>query len=356
MKALRTILASLAILISAVTVNAQRMSYEAMCDNARFLTDRMAYTLGISSPSLIDDIYRINFDYIYGINDYLDEVAYGYHYDEYMDICYQRDRALQYLLGAARWNRILGYSYFYRPIVFSNYGWRFSIYDYDRYRTHWYFGAPSHYHVYRGGHYFHGMAPRVGHIDIRHGGNHPGFGNRPGGMNPGRPNGGMNPGRPNGGMNPGRPNGGMNPGRPNGGMNSGRPNGNADRPNGNMNNGGSVSRPEGNSGMTMGGRPNLNTDRPSNNSGSSFSGGTRPESLGSGRIPSSSSSNYSSSPVTRSESNNHSSSRPSNFSSGGSSSRPSGGFGNSGGNSRPSGGGHMGGGSRGGGHMGGGRR
>lgn len=170
MKTLRTILATIAILFGALTMNAQRMSYDAMCNNARFLTDRMAYELGIRSMSLIDDLYRINYDYIYGVNDYLDEVAYGYHYDDYMEICAQRDYALRRLLGDLMWDRLVRYNYFYRPIVFANRGWHFSIYDYDRHGfNHYFFGVPHHYHVYTGGHYFRGMAPRGGHIDMRPG-------------------------------------------------------------------------------------------------------------------------------------------------------------------------------------------
>ncbi len=82
-------------LMIASTLNAQPMNYDAMRNNARFLTDRMAYTLGITSAAIIDDIYRINFDYICGVNDYLDDIAYGRHVDYYDEICYERDRALQ---------------------------------------------------------------------------------------------------------------------------------------------------------------------------------------------------------------------------------------------------------------------
>ena len=67
MKALRTTLAAVILFIGAMTVNAQSMSIAAMRSNARFLTDRMAYTLGISDPFVIDEIYRINYDYIWGI-------------------------------------------------------------------------------------------------------------------------------------------------------------------------------------------------------------------------------------------------------------------------------------------------
>ena len=133
MKALRTTLAAVILFIGAMTVNAQSMSIAAMRSNARFLTDRMAYTLGISDPFVIDEIYRINYDYIWGVNEYLDDVALGYYYDDYMAVVAARDIALRNLLGTRLWNRVINYTYFYRPIVFANRGWRFSIYDYDRY-------------------------------------------------------------------------------------------------------------------------------------------------------------------------------------------------------------------------------
>ena len=161
MKALRTTLAAVVLFIGAMTVNAQSMSIAAMRSNARFLTDRMAYTLGISDPFVIDEIYRINYDYIWGVNEYLDDVALGYYYDDYMAVVAARDIALRNLLGVRLWNRVVNYSYFYRPIVFANRGWRFSIYDYDRYGVNrYYYHAPRPLVTYTGGHFFRGMAPR----------------------------------------------------------------------------------------------------------------------------------------------------------------------------------------------------
>ena len=161
MKALRTTLAAVILFVGAITVNAQSMSIAAMRSNARFLTDRMAYTLGINDPFLIDEIYRINYDYIWGVNEYLDDVALGYYYDDYMAVVAARDAALRNLLGVRLWNRIVNYSYFYRPIVFANHVWRFSIYDYDRYGVNrFYYHAPRPLVTYTGGHFFRGMTPR----------------------------------------------------------------------------------------------------------------------------------------------------------------------------------------------------
>lgn len=175
MKALRTILTVAVLFCGAMAMNAQSMSITAMRSNARFLTDRMAYTLGISDPYLIDEMYRINYDYILGVNGYLDDVALGYYYDDYMAVCTARDLALRTLLGARLWDSVVRYSYFHRPIVFANRGWHFSIYDYDRYGAHHFFCAvPRPFSGgYAGGHFFRGMAPKGG---------------RPNGVRPNTPN------------------------------------------------------------------------------------------------------------------------------------------------------------------------
>lgn len=169
MKTMKKTLAALALFITTMTATAQPMSYYAMRENARFLTDRMAYTLGIAT-SLLDDLYMINYDYICGVNDYLDDVAYGYHYDDYMTVMYARDAALRALLTPYQWTRLVAIDYFYRPISFLNHRWSFGIYAYDPYRTRFYYHVPHHYHDYRGGHFFRGMAPVGGRIGGPHGG------------------------------------------------------------------------------------------------------------------------------------------------------------------------------------------
>lgn len=161
MKTLKTFLIGIMMLVSTAMV-AQPMNYNAIRNNARFLTDRMAYTLGISNIALLDDIYRINYDYIYGLNEYLDDIALGYRYDDYMDICAERDFALRMLLGDVIWNRLIGYDYFYRPIVFSNHRWHFGIYLHDHNRDFFHYSVPRYYHEYRGGHFFGGMRPSRG--------------------------------------------------------------------------------------------------------------------------------------------------------------------------------------------------
>lgn len=158
MKTFRMFIVTIALACTALTMNAQPMSYYAMRDNARYLTDRMAYTLGLSAD-LLDDLYCINYDYICGVNDYLDDVALGYRYDDYMAVMAARDAALRRLLTLRQWRRLVDLDYFYRPIAFSGHRWSFSIYRYEPYRASFYFRPPTYYADYRGGRFFRGMAP-----------------------------------------------------------------------------------------------------------------------------------------------------------------------------------------------------
>ena len=177
MKTLKTTIAAMMIMLTSLAASAQPMSVYAMRNNARFLTDRMAYTLGLS-VALIDDLYYINYDYICGVNDYLDAVALGYRYDDYMEIVYARDYALRRLLTERQWALLMTYDYFYRPIAFNNHRWSFSIYLHDRRMDHFFYAPPRRFNDYRGGTVFGGMR----RVDVP-------------GMRPGQPGGPM-PGNP----------------------------------------------------------------------------------------------------------------------------------------------------------------
>lgn len=201
-----------------MTATAHPMSYSAMRNNARFLTDRMAYTLGLST-ALLDDLYYINYDYICGVNDYLDDVALGYYYDDYMAVVRERDYALQRLLTPAQWAMLLTYDYFYRPISFVDRAWRFALYAFDHRPNYYYYRVPRHFNSYRGGHHFHGMRPSV-HRPSRPHSNRPSFRIERHGAN------GGNVGRPgNSGGGSNRPNGNRVDRPGNGGGTSGRPSG-----------------------------------------------------------------------------------------------------------------------------------
>lgn len=201
MKTLKTTIAAMMIMLTSLAASAQPMSVYAMRNNARFLTDRMAYTLGLSA-ALIDDLYYINYDYICGVNDYLDAVALGYRYDDYMEIVYARDYALRRLLTERQWALLMTYDYFYRPIAFNNHRWSFGIYLHDRRMDHFFYAPPRRFNDYRGGTVFGGMR----RVDVP-------------GMRPGQPGPDMRPGQPGPGLNNGPING-----RPGDRLDNNRPN------------------------------------------------------------------------------------------------------------------------------------
>lgn len=253
-----------------VAMSTMAMSYEQARERALFLTDKMAYELNLNDEQY-EAAYEVNLDYLMSINTYDD--LYGTYWT-------RRNLDLSYILLDWQYSAFCSAAYFYRPLVWSNGVWRFSIYARYPHRTYFYFGRPGFYATYRGGHSWHmngghswyhgrdfgprpgdsrfGMRDRFDRGDFsgtrNHGGN--GFDRRPGnrggynpdrrpgnndGFNNGRPgnNGGFNNGRPgnNGGFNNGRPgnNGGFSNGRPKGDDQNGRPNGNNGRPNGNGN-------------------------------------------------------------------------------------------------------------------------
>lgn len=156
MKTLRKFTVALMLMVVSSTLSAQPMSVYSMRSNARFLTDRMAYTLGLST-AILDDLYCINYDYICGVNDYLDQVALGYRYDDYMTVVFARDYALRRLLTERQWALLMTYDYFYRPITFADHRWHFSIYAHDHRMDHFFFNPPRRFNEYRGGAFFVGM-------------------------------------------------------------------------------------------------------------------------------------------------------------------------------------------------------
>lgn len=153
------------ITLGTLNASAQPMSYYTMRDNARFLTDRMIHVLNLSA-ALIDEIYCINYDYICGVNDYLDDVALGYRYDDYVTVLHYRDAALRRLLTEAEWRLLMTYDYFYRPISFVDHRWRFAVYAHDRWGGRYFYAEPRYYADYRGGRHFGGMAPGHGTVIV----------------------------------------------------------------------------------------------------------------------------------------------------------------------------------------------
>jgi len=130
------------------------MSKSKVRENARFLTDRMAYELHLS-PMQYDDVYEVNYDFIDNVRYFMDDVVrgYGYAVDRYYECLDYRNDDLRWILSASQYRRFMGVDYFYRPIYTTPNRWLFRIYRVYTDIHHFHFGKPHHYKTYKGGHY-----------------------------------------------------------------------------------------------------------------------------------------------------------------------------------------------------------
>ncbi len=146
-------LLTLALIMVAFTSQVFAMSMSNIRTNARFLSDRMAYELDLT-PMQYDDCYEINFDFIYAINNIMDDVVYGYGdaVENYYRLLDYRNEDLRYVLSARQYARFITMEYFYRPIYTTGRNWAFRIHTIYSNRNFFYYDAPSIYHSYRGAH------------------------------------------------------------------------------------------------------------------------------------------------------------------------------------------------------------
>lgn len=136
-----------------VAVSGFAMSSSKIRQHARFLSDRMAYELDLT-PYQYDDVYEINYDFIYAVNRLMDDVVFGYtdaieRYYIYLDY---RNDDLRYVLNNSQFRRFMMADYFYRPIYSTGRDWRFRIYTIYSNRSFFYFDRPAGYRSYDGAH------------------------------------------------------------------------------------------------------------------------------------------------------------------------------------------------------------
>jgi hypothetical protein len=130
------------------------MSSSRIRKEALYLSDKMAYELGLTN-SQYDDIYEINYDFIYSLRNTLDYVVDGYQWamDDYYDALDLRNDDLRWVLSSSQYRRFLKLEYFYRPIAVSSGSWFFRIYNVYTNRSLFYMSKPTIYRSYSGGHY-----------------------------------------------------------------------------------------------------------------------------------------------------------------------------------------------------------
>ena len=130
------------------------MSMSKVRQHARFLTDRMAYELNLTTMQY-NDVYEVNYDFINNVRYIMDDVIVGYPsaVDRYYDFLDFRNDDLRWILSASQYRRFMNVDYFYRPIYTTASEWLFRIYRVYNDITHFYFGKPHHYKSYKGEHY-----------------------------------------------------------------------------------------------------------------------------------------------------------------------------------------------------------
>ena len=133
----RFILTMVAMLTLGAAANA--MSYKSARDQAFFLTDKMAFELGLSDDQY-NAVYEINMDYIMCLDVYDD--IFGTFWT-------RRNNELRFVLSPAQYNMFIQLEYFYRPISWENR--KFYLTVYNRYpKNRYYYAAPPGYQVYKG--------------------------------------------------------------------------------------------------------------------------------------------------------------------------------------------------------------
>lgn len=130
------------------------MSTSKVRTETRFLTDKMAYELNLTTAQY-NDVYEINYDFVYSIRYLMDDVmrGEGWAMDRYYYLLDIRNDDLRWVLNNYQYNRFLGVDYFYRPVYASDNRWQFRIYLTYNNHNHYYFPKPYHYKSYTGGHY-----------------------------------------------------------------------------------------------------------------------------------------------------------------------------------------------------------
>lgn len=140
-----------------MTVSATAMSYEQARQQALFLTDKMAYELNLTDEQY-EAAYEINLDYLMGVRTVDD--LYGPYWE-------RRNLDLSYILLSWQYRAFCDAAYFYRPLYWNAGYWHFGVYARYPYRDYFFFGRPTVYIEYRGGHSWHMNGGRSWYRDRR---------------------------------------------------------------------------------------------------------------------------------------------------------------------------------------------
>ncbi len=155
------------VMMMTIAISATAMSYSAARNEALFLSDKMAYELGLSNTQY-EAVYEINLDYLLNVDTRAD--VFGFWWEV-------RNRDLGYVLSLWQYDLYMNSVYFYRPLAWNAGNWTFAIYS--RYgHGRMFMHRPNVFVSFRGGHNHRGNSFYAGrHYNKPTG--HMGNGNRP---------------------------------------------------------------------------------------------------------------------------------------------------------------------------------
>ena len=160
---MRRFVSLLTIMLISTTMCMAGMSNSRLRKEARFLTDKMAYELDLTVAQY-NDVYEINYDFIDGIRDLMDEVVLGFEWalDDYYMYLDMRNDDLRWVLSSYQYHKFMQKEYFFRPVHVTSNNWAFRVYVHYSNRNHFFRDKPYHYRSYCGAHSrFH-----VGHVSF----------------------------------------------------------------------------------------------------------------------------------------------------------------------------------------------
>ena len=140
-----------------MSIGAYAMPIDEAQREALYLTDKMAYELGLDEYQF-EAVYEINLDYFLSCITQTD--VYGPWWE-------RRNADLQYVLTPTQFYRYTNRLYFYRPLTWRTGAWYYPIYTHYPNRTHYYRTRPVGYGLYMGGnnrlgHDYYANRPPVG--------------------------------------------------------------------------------------------------------------------------------------------------------------------------------------------------
>ena len=165
------------VMMMTIAISAAAMPYNTARNEALYLSDKMAYELGLTATQY-EAVYEINLDYLLNVDTRAD--VFGFWWEI-------RNRDLRYVLSTWQYDRFMASEWFYRPVVWGTGGWTFSIYT--RYGVgRMFYHRPAVFVTFKGGHSVRGNShyahhhfdkpnPPKGHGNGNYTGNHNGHNN-----------------------------------------------------------------------------------------------------------------------------------------------------------------------------------